>query len=364
LPGYNAGQQGGKGEGMRAATYHQYGGPEVLRIEDVPPPPLADDTVRVRVRASSVTTADWRLRASAFPGITWLPGRLMIGLLGPRKPILGGDFAGEVEAVGPAVTRFAPGDRVFGFSGFGAHAELVAVPEASAIAAIPANLGFAEAASVPFGALAALVFLRDFARIVPGDRLLVIGASGGVGCHAVQLGRHLGAEVTGVASAGNLDLVAALGARHVIDYRNADPLAPGRQYDAILDVVGATTFARCRPVLAERGRFVPLNFGLREIVQSLVTSMRSGQRVVIGVNKDTRADLEVVADLLGRGALRPVVDCSYPLDRIAEAHRHVEGRHRRGSVVVTLEPAPAPEAPAARRVTVDARPRATSAAPP
>jgi NADPH:quinone reductase-like Zn-dependent oxidoreductase len=341
---------------MRAATYHRYGGPEVLRVEDVPLPPLADGTVRVRVHSSSVTTADWRLRASAFPGITWLPGRLMIGIRAPRKPILGGDFAGEVEAVGPAVTRFGPGDRVFGFSGFGAHAEFVALPESAAMAAMPDNLDFAEAAAVPFGALAALVFLRDFARIVPGERLLVLGASGGVGCYAVQLGRHLGAEVTGVASAGNLDLVTSLGAQHVIDYRSEDPFAPGRRYDVILDVVGATTFARCRPALEARGRFLPLNFGHREAMQALSTSMRSGQRVVIGVNKDTRADMEVIADLLGRGTLRPVIDRCYPLDQIADAYRLVEGRHRRGSVVVTLAPAPDPETAAspADRATIKA----------
>jgi NADPH:quinone reductase-like Zn-dependent oxidoreductase len=323
---------------MQAATYRAYGPPEVLRIKEVPPPPMADDTVRVRVHASSVTTADWRLRAAAFPGITWLPGRLMFGVLRPRRPILGGDFAGEVEAVGAAVTRFRPGDRVFGFSGFGAHAELVALPETAAIAPIPAGLGFEEAAAVPFGALAALVFLRDFARLVPGDRLLVIGASGGVGCYAVQIGRHLGAEVTGVASAGNLDLVAGLGADHVIDYRAADPFAPGRQYEVVLDTVGATTFARARAALTPLGRFVPLNFGLGEIAQSLATAARGGQRVVIGVNKDTRADMEAIAGLLGSGALRPVIDRRYPLAQIAEAHRYVEGRHRRGSVVLTIAP--------------------------
>ncbi len=331
---------------MRAATYHQYGGPEVLRIEDVPPPALADDTLRVRVHASSVTTADWRLRAAAFPGITWLPGRLMFGVLRPRRPILGGDFAGVVEAAGPAVTRFRPGDRVFGFSTFGAHAELVALPEAAAIAPIPAGLGFEEAAAVPFGALAALVFLRDFARIAPGDRLLVIGASGGVGCYAVQLGRHLGAEVTGVASAGNLDFVTALGADHVIDYRSADPFAPGQQYEVVLDTVGASSFARARAALTAQGRFVPLNIGLGEVVQSLATAVRGGQRVVIGVSKDTRADMEAIAGLLESGALRAVIDRRYPLAEIAEAHRYVEDRHRRGSVVLTIAPPATPAAPA------------------
>jgi NADPH:quinone reductase-like Zn-dependent oxidoreductase len=154
----------------------------------------------------------------------------------------------------------------------------------------------------------------------------------------VQIGRHLGAEVTGVASAGNLDLVAGLGADHVIDYRAADPFAPGRQYEVVLDTVGATTFARARAALTPLGRFVPLNFGLGEIAQSLATAARGGQRVVIGVNKDTRADMEAIAGLLGSGALRPVIDRRYPLAEIAEAHRYVEGRHRRGSVVLTIAP--------------------------
>jgi NADPH:quinone reductase-like Zn-dependent oxidoreductase len=309
--------------------------------------------VLVRVRASSVTTADWRLRAAAFPGITWLPGRLMFGVLRPRRPILGGDFAGEVEAVGPAVTRFRPGDQVFGFSTFGAHAELVALPETAAIASIPAGLGFEEAAAVPFGALAALVFLRDFARITPGDRLLVVGASGGVGCYAVQIGRHLGAEVTGVASAANLDFVTALGADHVIDYRSADPFAPGQQYEVVLDTVGATTFTRARAALTAKGRFVPLNIGLGEVVQSLATALRGGQRVAIGVSKDTRADMEEIAALLGRGDLNPVIDRRYPLAQIEEAHRYVESRHRRGSVVLTIAP-PATSAAPASAETVEA----------
>jgi NADPH:quinone reductase-like Zn-dependent oxidoreductase len=326
---------------MKAVVYERYGSPDVLELRDVEAPAPVDGEVLVRVAATTVTTADWRLRASAFPGVTWLPGRVMVGLFRPKKGVLGGDFAGEVQAAGPGATRFEPGDRVFGFCGTGAHAELVAVSESAAIAATPENLGDEEAAAVPFGALAALVFLRDFARLRSGQRLLVVGASGGVGSYAVQLGRHFGAEVDGVCGPTSLDLVRSLGAGHVFDYTREDFTRSGRTYDVILDTVGATSFGRCKASLTERGVFVPLNFGLREAVQALATSIGRGRRVLIGVNGDKREDLELIAELLRDGRIRPVIDRSYPLDAIAEAHRHVEGRHRLGSVVVAVAARPA-----------------------
>lgn len=321
---------------MKAVVYRNYGPAEVLKLEEVERPAPGEGDVLVRVDATSVTTADWRLRASAFPGITWLPGRLMVGLVRPKKPILGGEFAGRVEAVGSAVTRFNPGDAVFGFSGFGAHAEFVAVPEASAIVAMQDGLGFEEAASMPFGALAALVFLRDFGRLQSGQRVLIVGATGGVGVHAVQLARYLGAEVTGVASTNNLDLVRELGATHVVDYTR-EPITDGsRRFDLIVDTVGATTYPECRAALAPAGRFVPLNFGLRDLVHAAGARLAGHRRVVIGVNQDRREDLEFIRDRLASGDIRPVIDRSYPLERIADAYRYVEGRHRRGSVVVTV----------------------------
>lgn len=321
---------------MKAVVYREYGPPDVVRLEEVERPAAGDGQVLVRVHATSVTTADWRLRASAFPGITWLPGRLMFGLVRPRRPVLGTEFAGRVEAVGRGVARFAAGDRVFGVSGFGAHAEFVAVPEAGAIAAMPEELGFEQAAGVPFGSLAALVFLRDFGRLQPGQRVLVVGASGGVGVYAVQLARHLGAKVTGVASTGNLELVRELGAAHVVDY-TAEPIArPGDGYDLIVDTVGATTYPQCREALAPEGRFVPLNFGLGELMQAAGARLSGRRRVVIGINEDRREDLEFIRDRLAAGEIRPVIDRTYPLDRIAEAYAYVEDRHRRGGVVVTV----------------------------
>ncbi len=322
---------------MKAIVYDRYGPPEVLRLAEAARPAIAARDVLVKVHATTVTTADWRLRAAAFPGVMQVPGRLMFGLLRPKNRVLGGEFAGEVAAVGAEVTRFAPGDRVFGFSGQGAHAEYLAVAETSAIAAMPEGLGAEAAAALPFGTLCALVFLRDYARLAAGQRVLVVGASGGVGCYAVQIAMALGAEVTGVCSAAHLDLVRRLGAAHVIDYRAEDFTQRGEQYDVILDTVGATSFARCMGALTAQGRFVPLNFGVTEMAQALATKITGGKRVVIGVNADTAEDLAVVKELVEAGQVRPVIDRSFPLERIADAYRLVETRHRKGSVVVTLD---------------------------
>jgi NADPH:quinone reductase-like Zn-dependent oxidoreductase len=202
---------------------------------------------------------------------------------------------------------------------------------------MPAGTGYDEAASIPFGAVAALVFLRDFAKLKPGHKVLVLGASGGVGVYAVQIAKHLGAEVTGVGSTANVGLVASLGADRVIDYRKQEVTDGAETYDLIFDTAGIATFAGVKRALAPQGVYIPLEFGAREILQALVTSVTGGRRVVIGVNGDTREDMEYVAKLLEEGAIRPVIDSRYPLERIADAHRRVETRHKTGSVVVTTE---------------------------
>ena len=327
---------------MKAATYAKYGPADVLSIEDIPRPEIGDTEVLVKVYASSVTTADWRIRASAFPGYAWLPGRLMFGLFRPRNKVLGTDFAGRVVSVGAQVTRFKLGDEVFGFAGAGGHAEYVAVSQDAAMARKPKSLDYEQAAAVPFGALSALVFLRDFAKLQSGERVLINGASGGVGVWAVQIAKQLGAHVTGVSSAANLDLVRSLGADRVLDYASDDITRTGELYDVILDTVGSTSFARAKRALTPKGRFVPLEFGLREIWQSLTGALRGGKRVVIGVSSDTRDDLEYLADLLARGKVTPVIDSSYALDRIAEAHRKVESRHKTGAVVILVDRAATP----------------------
>jgi NADPH:quinone reductase-like Zn-dependent oxidoreductase len=324
---------------MQACIYEEYGPPEVVRLGEAEMPAIRHDEVRVRVLAASVTTADWRFRASVFPSVFWLAGRLMAGLLRPRNPILGMDFSGVVEEVGREVTRFRPGDHVFGATDpmrRGAHAEYVAVKESGAILHKPASLADQEAAAIPFGANSALAFLRDFGKIEPGQRVLIVGASGGVGVWAVQLARHFGAEVTGVCSTQNLELVRSLGAHRAVDYSAEAYANPGDGYDLIFDTVGVTTFAGCRHALAERGTYLPLNSGLREIVQAVFRSRSAGKKVKFAVSENTREGLEQIVGLIESGVLRPVVDQVYPMDRIADAHRHVESRHKRGSVIVAM----------------------------
>jgi NADPH:quinone reductase-like Zn-dependent oxidoreductase len=324
---------------MQACIYEEYGPPEVVKVGEVKAPEVKADEVLVRVRATSVTTADWRFRASAFPRPFWLPGRLMVGLFRPRNAILGMDFSGVVEATGRNVTWFRVGDAVFGATDpfrRGAHAEYVAMKESGAIVHKPPCLTDHEAAAIPFGANSALAFLRDFAGVRPGQRVLIVGASGGVGSWAVQLARHFGAEVTGVCSARNVDLVRSLGAHHVVDYASEGLARKGETYDLIFDTAGATTFAGCKDALSEKGIYLPLETGLREMAQAILTAASAGKRVKYGVSKNTREGLDFVVGLIESGALRPVIDRVYPMDRIAEAHRHVEGRHKRGSVIVAV----------------------------
>jgi NADPH:quinone reductase-like Zn-dependent oxidoreductase len=324
---------------MQACIVEAYGSADVVKVAEVDRPAPRADELLIRVRAASVTTADWRLRASAFPWGFRLAGRLLFGLFQPRNPILGMDFAGEVEAIGEQVTSFRPGQRVFGSTSpmrRAAHAEYVVVKQSDAVVLTPSTLRDADAAAIPFGGNAALAFLRDFGRLRAGQRVLVVGASGGVGVWAVQIARHLGAEVTAVTSARNVDLVRSLGAHHVVDYAVAGVTPRGETYDLIFDTVGVTTFVKVRHALSARGLYLPLNGGPREMWQALVTGFRGGQRVKYAVSKNTREGLAFLAGLVEEGRLRPVVDRVYPMQGIADAHRHVESRHKRGSVVVAM----------------------------
>lgn len=324
---------------MRACIYERYGTADVVRPAEVAAPRVQADEVLIRVHAAAVTTADWRFRAAAFPRGFRLLGRLMIGLRTPRNPILGTDFSGTVVAVGQGVRRFRVGDRVFGTTGAnrrGAHAEYVTVKEAGLIFPKPAQLRDEEAAAIPFGGSSALAFLRDFGGVRAGQRVLIIGASGSVGSWAVQIARHLGAQVTGVCSTANLALVRSLGAQRVIDYSREAIFAADAEYDLIFDTIGVTTFALCQRALSARGIYLPLNAGLREIGQAILTSFRAGKRVRFAISENSREGLGQLLQLIEAGVVKPVVDRVYPLEEIAQAHRHVEGRHKRGSVVVAF----------------------------
>jgi NADPH:quinone reductase-like Zn-dependent oxidoreductase len=330
---------------MQACIYEAYGAADVVTLGDVERPTVKAGEVLVKVHAAGVTTADWRFRAAAFPTGFKLAGRLMLGLFRPRNPVLGMDFAGTVAAVGKNVTRFQIGDRVFGATSpmrRAAHAEYVVVAESGAIARTPAGLSDQEAAAIPFGGSSALAFLRDFGRLRAGQRVLIVGGSGSVGTWAVQVARHLGAEVTAVCSSGNLELVRSLGAHHTVDYTSGDVLGdPNKKYDLIFDTIGVTSCASCRDRLADDGTYLPLNSGVREIWQALLTSRSKGKRVKYAVSGNTRVGLETLAGLVESAVLKPVVDRVYPMAQIAEAHRHVEGRHKRGSVVISIVPAAA-----------------------
>jgi len=286
--------------------------------------------------ATTVTAAESAMR-QGLP----LWGRAIIGFFGPRRRFrtLGTELAGEVAAVGREVSRFREGDEVFGFAGFdiGANADFMRLPEKASLARKPENLSFADAAAAVDGPTTAMFFLRDKGALRPGDRVLVIGASGSVGSYAVQLAKHLGAaEVTAVCSGRNAQLVRELGADDVIDYTQHDYSATGRTWDVIFDTVGKSSFGHARRALSRGGRFLPTAIGPVNALQALVTPLLGGKRVVGGMSVEKNDALVYVRDLLERGALRVVTDRRFALEDIVEAHRLVDTGHKRGNVSITL----------------------------
>lgn len=320
---------------MKAAVQTAYGGPEVVIIRDVPKPVPRDNEVLVRIIATTVTSGDARLRAFRVPTAFWLPARLFLGISKPRKVILGSEFAGVVEAIGKDVRRFAPGDRVFGMHVYDAHAEYKAVPETAAICAMPDTMDYAEAAALPFGALTALFFLEK-AGITAGQTILVNGASGAVGCAAVQLARHFGAHVTAVTSAANADLVRSLGADAVIDYGAADFSVSGKRYDVIMDTVGTVSMKQFRRASAAGGQLLAVDGGGGMFLRAALQRLLGRRRIVVGVATEMRDDLEMVRDLAATGALRAVIDRQVPLAAIAQAHSLVDSGRKRGAVVLEV----------------------------
>lgn len=327
---------------MKAMTYRQYGGPEVVTLSEVEKPTPKPNEVLIRILATTVTTGDYRARSLNLPGGFGLIGRLVFGLTGPRQPILGTELAGIVESVGADVINFNPGDEVIAFTGgaYGAHAEYRAMPETGTIAAKPANLSFEEAASLSFGSMTALPFLRDKARIKAGDSVLVVGASGAVGTAAVQIAKHFGADVTGVTSTSNVQLVAALGARRVIDYTKTDFATTGDTWDIIIDTTGTVPFARCDRSLKAGGRLVAIQGSLAQTLGIGKPSKASGKNVIAGYVPARPEDLRYIAKLASQGELKPVVDRVYRLEDAAEAHAYVDTGRKRGSVVLTVASGP------------------------
>ncbi|MGA9572393.1 MAG: NAD(P)-dependent alcohol dehydrogenase [Lysobacterales bacterium] len=326
------------GEQMKAIVHRCYGSPDVLELASIAKPMPADNEVLVRVKAAAVNPLDWHyMRGSPYVI------RMGSGLGSPDQIQLGVDFSGTLEAVGKDVKRFKAGDEVFG-ARTGAYAEYVTISDDRGIVLKPSNVSFAQAASVPVAAITALQALRDRGRLKAGQKVLINGASGGVGTFAVQIAKSMGAEVTGVCSARNADMVRSIGADHVIDYTSEDYTESGQRYDLIVDMVGNHTLSENRKVMTPEGNFIIIGGGkgnwfgpFVNPIKALLYSPFVGQQFGMMISKIRQEDLFVLEDMLSSGDIVPVIDRRYPLDEVPEAIRHSEEGHARGKIVIELE---------------------------
>ena len=322
---------------MKAIVCTKYGSPDVLQLKDVEKPTPNDNEVMISIYAAAVTVGDCEIRRFDMPLWIWLPARIGFGLRGPRKKILGQDLAGKIESVGKDVKRFKKGDQVFARTGFslGAYAEYICLSEDGLIAIKPTNINFEEAATVPMGGLTALHYLRK-GNIQKGHKILINGASGSIGTLAVQISKYFGAEVTGVCSTGNVDMVRSIGADHVIDYTKEDFTKSNETYDIIFDVVGKSSFSRSLRSLKKNGCYLLANPGLSQIIRGRFTSIRSSKKVIAGTLNEKIEDLIFLKDLIEADKIKTVIDRRYPLEQTSEAHRYVEKGHKKGNVVITI----------------------------
>lgn len=322
---------------MKAVVATKYGPPEVLQLQEVEKPTPKANEILVRVHATTVNAGDYRMRSFTVPPLFWLPARITLGFTKPKNPIFGMELAGEVEATGKDVMRFKVGDQVFASTleeNFGAHAEYKCLPEDAAVVTKPQHVSDEEAATLSISANTALYFLKK-GNIQPGQKVLIHGASGAVGTFAVQLAKYFGAEVTGVCSTTNVELVKLLGADRVIDYTQEDFTKNGECYDIIFDAAGKTTFSQCKSALKDKGVYLHTGMVLSEI-KGLWYSMTTGKQVIGGIAATSTEALVFLKELMGSGRLKPVIDRCYPLEQVVEAHRYVEQGHKKGNVVITV----------------------------
>lgn len=322
---------------MKVAFTPAYGPPNVIHITEQPAPQPHTHEVLVRVHSASVTAGDRRLRSADFPGLSAVLGRLLLGITAPRYPVQGTMFAGRVVAVGAAVTRFSVGDDVFGSVDHGAYAELLKTSEDSAMATIPKGVSYEEAASVPYGAGTALYFLRDLARVQAGEKVLLLGASGGVGRFAIQIAKHLGAHVTAVCSQEAFALVKQLGADQLIDHKTQDFTANTERYDVIFDMADASSFLHSRQSLSTRGRYLTLYISARALLAMALSWLMGQQRAHFAVYLAGQEHAHELRTLLELGTIRPVIAQRFALSALPEAHAFAE-RGIHGEVLVSMQP--------------------------
>ena len=324
---------------MKAIVHTAYGPPDELQLKEVEKPVPKDNEVLVRIHATTVTTSDCNIRNLTFvPKVFLLPMRMQFGLLKPKNRILGFDLAGDVEAAGKDVTRFKEGDQVFGTTepAYGAHAQYVCLPEDGVLTTKPANMTYEEAATIPVIANTALHFIRDMGNTQAGHQVLINGASGGIGTFAVQLAKYYGAEVTGVCSTTNLELVKSLGADKVIDYTKEDFTKTGQTYDVIFDAVSKSSFSRCRSSLKKNGIYLVTVPKLAVLLQMLWTYRIGSKRVKMEGAPAKLENLVFLKELIEAGKLKTVIDRIYPLEQTAEAFKYVEKGHKKGNVAITV----------------------------
>ncbi len=323
---------------MKAITYSSYGPPEVLQLGEVKKPVPKDDEVLIRVMAAEATKADCEMRSFSFAVMWfWLPMRVAFGIRKPRQQTLGGYFSGVVDSFGKDVTQFSAGDEVFGSAGLrlGAYGEFVALPASYTITAKPCNMSFAEAAAVPLGGLNALHFMR-LAKIQAGEKVLINGAGGSIGTHAVQIARSMGAEITAVDSGHKMSMLRRLGAEHFIDYTKEDFAAAGRKYDVILDMVPGTSYSTCIKALNPNGRYMSGNPRLSVMLRSVFTTRFTNKTARVAFAGESIEELRTLKEMVEGGKIKSIVDRVYPMSAAADAHTCVETEQRLGAVVITI----------------------------